>query len=116
MKLFAIGPLIVAVFLLSTLAYSPAQGLQSAQTRGPSTGQEEIPEWMRANIREQSERQGDNTLLTLLMVGNLIMTGIGFLTVVFKGGKYVEKVDRSEVDIANLWKETAKLRAEIHDK
>jgi hypothetical protein len=71
---------------------------------------------MKASIREQNERQSDNTLITLLEVGNLVLTGIGFMAIVFKGGKYVEKVERSEVDIVNLWKETAKLRAEIHEK
>lgn len=61
----------------------------------------------------QARHEGDDTFLTLLEVGNLLMTGIGFLTVVFKGGKYVEKVDRHDIDIGKVREEMARLQRDI---
>lgn len=116
MKLFAFGPIALAIFLIFGLAYPQAEAVQ--QTRGPSvtSAQEEVPEWLKSAVQEKDERKSDNVLLTLLEVGNLMMTGIGFLAVVFKGGKYVEKVDRNEADIENLWKVVGRMRGEGHEK
>ncbi len=107
-KALGIGPLCAALLLALTLFGQP----QGSVTRGPesSSQSEEVPEWLRTAVHEQNQRQSDSMILTLLEVGNLLTTAIGFLAIAFKAGKYLEKIERAEKEISNLWKVSTKER------
>lgn len=82
--------------------------------RGPSEVQQdshEVPEWLKDAVQEQARRANDNTAIAIGLVLNIIVSGVGMGTIIFRSGRYVEKVDAHDKtlghhaeEIVQIWR------------